>query len=75
MNQTTALTSSAKPITNWQETAGKAVEVRREGIIRYRGFVDDVMLDGSGIWLAAYGVSLRVFVPRDGDLEIWAATN
>lgn len=62
-----------QPITEWHKAAGTAVEVRRSGVIQHRGFVDDVMVDGSGVWLASYGISLRVFVPRQEDLELWPA--
>lgn len=61
------------PLNEWHATVGTAVEVRHAGVARHRGFVDDVMVDGSGIWLAAYGASLRIFVAREANTELWPA--
>ena len=52
-----------KPFAQWHHAAGSEVEVRAKGVTRHRGFVDDVMFDGSGVWLAFYGVSVLVLVP------------
>jgi hypothetical protein len=69
MSQTTLL--PPHPLTEWHKAAGTEVEIRRNGVTRHRGFVDDVMVDGTGLWLAAYGVSLRVFVSKDAHTELW----
>ena len=61
----------ARPYTEWHQAAGLEVEVRIKGIRRHRGFVDDVMVDGSGVWLAVFGVSVRVFVAREEETELW----
>jgi hypothetical protein len=70
MNQKN-LHPQGRPIIEWHRAAGTEVEIRRNGVPRHRGFVDDVLVDGSGLWLAAYGVSLRVFVARDENTELW----
>ncbi|MFF2315288.1 hypothetical protein ACFVTE_03365 [Arthrobacter sp. NPDC058097] len=65
--------STLGPINEWHTALGTAVEIRHAGVTQHRGFVDDVMVDGSGLWLAAYGVSLRVFVAREEGTELWPA--
>jgi hypothetical protein len=65
------VTVVTKPFAQWHHAAGSEVEVRAKGVTRHRGFVDDVMFDGSGVWVAVYGVSVRVFVPWEEDTELW----
>ena len=66
-------TSTAGPFAEWHHAAGREVEVRIKGVPGHRGFVDDVMVDGSGVWLAVFGISVRVFVAHEELTELWPA--
>jgi hypothetical protein len=55
----------------WQSLRGHFVEVRLGGKPNRRGFVDDAMPDGSGLWLASDGFLARQFIDKAGGYSIW----
>jgi hypothetical protein len=60
-------------IDQWQLLAdGVVVEVRSQGELYRIGEVDDVMPNGSGLWLAAEGGRGREYVDKVPGLDIWA---
>lgn len=50
---------------DWATVSRKFVKVRRGQEFYRRGYVDDVMTDGSGLWMALYGVLGRVLIWRE----------
>lgn len=50
---------------DWATLTRKFVEIRRGEEIYRRGHVDDVMPDGSGLWMAADGIQGRELVWRE----------
>jgi hypothetical protein len=56
---------------HWRFGLGQYVEVKRNGRTTRTGMVDEVMSDGSILWLAAAGVDPREMVERAGDTEIY----
>lgn len=57
--------------TEWRLVQGVIVEVRL-GSSPYRvGLVEDVMPDGSGIWLAADGIQSREFLEKAQGYSLW----
>jgi hypothetical protein len=55
----------------WQSLRGHFVEVRLGGKPYRRGYVDDAMPDGSGLWLAPEGVLARQFIDKADGYSIW----
>lgn len=56
---------------DWRLGLGHYVEVKRNGRTTRTGMVDEVMSDGSILWLAAAGVDPREMVERAGGNEIY----
>ncbi|SER28497.1 hypothetical protein [Arthrobacter sp. OV608] len=50
---------------DWATLARQFVEVRRDREVYRRGYVDDVMPDGSGLWMAVDGVQARELIWRE----------
>lgn len=55
----------------WTCVMGALVEIRTGGALVRRGVVEAEMLDGSGLWLAAEGVSQRAYFHKDHGIEMW----
>jgi hypothetical protein len=55
----------------WQSMRGEFVEVRIGGKPYRRGFVDDAMPNGSGLWLASDGILARQFIDKADGYSIW----
>lgn len=60
------------PADDWRVLAGAVVEVRMGHKLYRRGLVDDVMPDGSGLWLASEGADPREFILRDDGYRVWS---
>lgn len=56
---------------DWHLALGHYVEVKRNGRTARTGMVDEVMSDGSILWLAAAGVDSREMVERADGSEIY----
>lgn len=56
---------------DWHLALGHFVEVKRNGRTTRTGMVDEVMSDGSILWLAAAGVDSREMVERAGGSEVY----
>lgn len=50
---------------DWATLSRQFVEARRGSGIYRRGYVDDVMPDGSGLWMAADGILGRELIWRE----------
>lgn len=59
---TAADLESQDGLSGWQELKGRAVEVRRNSNVYRRGWVEDTMPDGNGLWLAAHGNASRELI-------------
>jgi hypothetical protein len=64
---TAAMTDTHEPETGlelleWHALKGQAVEVRHNCRPYRRGWVEDAMPDGSGLWVAAYGPAGRELI-------------
>ena len=57
---------------DWHLTLGQYVEVQRNGRTTRTGVVEEVMPDGSILWLAAAGVDSREMVERADGSRIYA---
>ena len=53
-----------QPIEDWSLLTGQNVEIYTSGIMVDRGRVDDVMMDGSILWLKHEGASNRRIIER-----------
>ncbi|MDR6688643.1 hypothetical protein J2Y41_004238 [Arthrobacter sp. 1088] len=54
----------------WKTVIGEKVEVWLEGEMYRHGLVDDVMPDGSGLWLASEGPFHREYVDVASGFEV-----
>ncbi|MGO4145681.1 hypothetical protein AB4Y77_11395 [Paenarthrobacter sp. YAF11_1] len=54
----------------WQSLAGSIVEVREAGRLYRRGWVEHVMADASGFWLARDGVATREFIHKSMGYQV-----
>ncbi|MFP3581300.1 hypothetical protein SB659_17165 [Arthrobacter sp. SIMBA_036] len=50
---------------------GDVVEIRSGETLVRRGVLESEMPDGSGIWIAANGVTTRSFFHKDNGMELW----
>jgi hypothetical protein len=48
-----------QPIDDWTTLKGQTIEIHRGGSVIDRGRVDDVLADGSALWLTFDGASRR----------------
>lgn len=60
---------AAAPI--WQDRVGEIAEIRRDEYIVRRGIIEEVMPDGSGLWLAADLNRGREYFHKDLGFELW----
>jgi hypothetical protein len=67
--ETTSPQPQSKGTSGWSRLRGQ-IQVHSAGRILRRGKVDDVMPDGSGIWLAAEGVNPRAYLHNDGEIQL-----
>jgi hypothetical protein len=70
----TSATSSIKLYrsSDWHRLTGRFVEVRLDNQLHRQGFVETVMPDGSGIWLAADAAQSRQYIHKSEGYVLWA---
>jgi hypothetical protein len=61
------------PTDQWQSLTGEFVEVRLNGEVHRRGWVDAAMPDASGLWIAAEAVHPREYVDAASGYEVWTS--
>lgn len=66
----TPLPPSWLPVEHWATLKGQTVEISIDGTVTDRGRVDDVMPDGSNLWLAHDGAITRRIVPNQPGTSI-----
>lgn len=59
-----------QPIDDWTTLNGQNIEIHRDGSVIDRGCVDDVMADGSALWLTFDGASGRRIIERQAGTYI-----
>lgn len=57
----------------WQSLIGEFVEVWLDGALYRSGWVDDAMLDGSGLWMAPEALCQREFIDASLGFEVWTS--
>jgi len=60
-----------KPIRDWRLLPGVNVEIRQQGTVICRGYVDTVTDDGKIIWVTTPGQNRKLF-ENDEFYEAWA---
>jgi hypothetical protein len=55
----------------WQSLVGETIEVRLEGEVYRKGWVDAAMPDASGLWIAPEGAFQREFIDAASGFEVW----
>lgn len=61
---------SYRPTADWRRQIGETVVIRGAGRVVRIGTVDDIMPDGSGLWLAADGPIPRAYFHKGDGLEL-----
>lgn len=61
---------SWKPVDDWSILKDPYVEIYRSGMVADRGLVDDVMADGSVLWLMQDGATGRRLIESQSGVHI-----
>jgi hypothetical protein len=62
---------SGRPVENWTNLAGRAVQIRKDGLIVRSGHVDAVTPAADVLWLGVHGADPRALFEKAEGYTAW----
>jgi len=62
---------SGGPLENWNDLAGRAVQIRKDGRIIRNGYVEAVTPAADILWLGVYGAEPRALFEKAEGYTVW----